>query len=60
MGKVLRLYRCPHCGDTLTDAEYEEMMDNTGNGYCLCQFKDGERIFVGYDVYVLRGVKDES
>ena len=48
-----KLYRCPACGDVLTDAEYDADCA-TGGGYCYCQFKDGDRILTGYDVYLLQ------
>lgn len=54
MAKVAKLYRCPICGEVLIDAEYEAMLETSSNGYCLCQFSDGERIFTEYDVYVLK------
>ena len=55
-----KLYRCPACGDVLTDAEYDADCA-TGGGYCYCQFKDGDRILTGYDIYILQQTrKDEK
>lgn len=45
-----KLYRCPACGDVLTEEEYEADCVQ-GGGYCYCQFKSGDRILTGYEVY---------
>jgi hypothetical protein len=57
-----KLYRCPTCGDVLTETEYEASFLAGGNGYCLCQFsavdEKGEnwfpRMMTEYDVYILQ------
>ena len=53
MTKVKTLYRCPICGDVVTDEEYEWLFEIGGNGMCQCDFQDGNRIYYGYDVYRL-------
>ena len=46
-----RLYRCPACGDVITEEEYLDWL-SVGVGYCMCQYTgDGERILTGYEVY---------
>lgn len=59
MNKPKKLYRCPKCGDTLTEFEYEADFEIGGNGMCPCDFKDGERVFYEYDTYILE-VKDKK
>ncbi len=49
------IYRCPKCGDILTEKEWTDSFDSGGNGMCPCEFRDGNRIYYGYDVYDLRG-----
>lgn len=51
MSTVKRLYRCPHCGDVLTDAEYEELLTQSGMGYCYCDFMNDRTLFE-YEVFV--------
>ncbi len=48
---VTKLYRCPACGEVLTEEQYLNMLEWTGNGYCLCQFKDGDRRMTEYEVF---------
>ena len=53
-----KLYRCPACGDVLTEEEYEAQL-NQGQCYCLCEFsavdENGEiwypRIMNEYEVF---------
>lgn len=49
-----KIYRCPVCGEVLTDAEFKASCLQ-GGGYCYCQFKSGERILTEYDVYIKAG-----
>jgi len=49
-----KLYRCPNCGETLTDEEWKDTFETGGYGYCLCKFMGGERIVTDYDVYILQ------
>lgn len=51
--KPERLYRCPVCGDIVSEQEIEESMQSGGMGMCYCQYKDGQRILIEYDVYHL-------
>jgi len=61
--KPKKLYRCPKCGDIITDQELEWRMEGGGMGMCYCEFsaidQDGDvfypRIFHEYDVYHLSG-----
>jgi hypothetical protein len=60
MSTVKRLYRCPRCGDVLTDAEYEELLTQSGMGYCYCEYgapygvpdEGFQRILHEYEVFV--------
>jgi len=36
--KVTKLYRCPACGDVLTEEEYVKSLGMGSNGYCSCRF----------------------
>jgi len=36
--RVTKLYRCPACGETLTEEEYQKDLASGGNGYCGCRF----------------------
>jgi len=47
-----KLYRCPVCGDVLTEEEYSAQFESGGSGYCYCQFSDGNRILIDYEVFV--------
>jgi len=57
--RVTKLYRCPACGKTLTEEEYQKDLASGGIGYCSCRFsaKDehGEiwfpREYVEYEVF---------
>jgi len=58
--KPEKLYRCPACGDIITDEEYEKQLQANISGYCYCDFSTidpdtGEfwlpRILHKYDVY---------
>ena len=59
--KPKRLFRCPECGDTLKEEDYDRQFDYVGMGMCYCKFSEvGEngdvlfpRILVEYDVYHL-------
>jgi len=55
-----KLYRCPVCGDVLTEEEWEADFEIGGNGMCPCDFKDGERVYHEYDVYHYRHPHDET
>ena len=48
------LYRCPKCGDILTEKEWNDSFVAGGNGLCPCEFRNGSRIYYGYDVYDIR------
>lgn len=59
--KPKRLFRCPACGEVITEEAWEEALQS-GSGYCYCEFSDvdpdtGEiwypRILHEYDVYHL-------
>lgn len=69
--KPEKLYRCPACGEVITDEEYEAQFESGGSSYCLCDFSEtdpdtGEvwfpRIFHEYDVYhhSASSVRDEE
>ena len=57
---VDKLYRCPSCGEVLTDEEYDEQLEDGFQGYCYCMYtaydKDGvvwyPRELVPYEVFV--------
>jgi hypothetical protein len=57
--RIKKLYRCPLCGDTLTEVEYLRSFEGGGNGYCGCRFsaKDEHgniwfpREYVEYEVF---------
>ena len=57
--RVKKLYRCPACGDTLTEEEYQKDLASGGIGYCSCRFsaKDEHgniwfpREYVEYEVF---------
>lgn len=57
MSDVKRLYRCPSCGEVLTEDEFEVHCENGGMPYCYCQFGlddegDFNRIFTEYETFV--------
>ena len=60
--KVNKLYRCPVCGETLTNEEYEHMLESGGGGHCMCEFsaydEHGDiwfpRILNEYQVFILQ------
>jgi hypothetical protein len=56
-GEVIRLYRCPACGDTITEEEYLTGLDIGSMGYCYCEYgmnEDGyyNRTLNEYEVFV--------
>jgi len=60
--KPEKLYRCPICGDIVTEEELELEMKFGGTGYCYCEFMETDpetgdvwfpRILHEYDVYHL-------
>lgn len=59
--KPKKLYRCPVCGDIVTEEKWLESIEHGGSGYCLCEFsaydEKGElwfpRTYNEYDVYHL-------
>ena len=59
---VDKLYRCPHCGEVLTEEEYLRNCESGSSGYCLCEFSATDekgdvwfpRIYHEYEVYVLQ------
>ena len=58
---VKTLYRCPKCGETITDIELDKRAESGGLPYCYCRYsaydENGDiwfpREFVEYDVYHL-------
>lgn len=63
-----KLYGCPVCGEALTDEEYKDQLENTGQGYCLCEFsatdENGDvwypRILHEYEVFEKITVRREE
>lgn len=63
--KPEKLYRCPTCGDIITEQALERSMESGGIGMCYCEFsaidEDGDvwypRIYNEYDVYHLSPTK---
>ena len=59
--KPQKLYRCPECGETLTDKEHDDQIECGSLGYCGCRFmaydENGEvwfpREYIKYDIYYL-------
>jgi len=57
---IKKLYRCPKCGEVVTDKELDERMDCGGLPYCYCEFsaydENGEiwfpRRYVEYEIFV--------
>lgn len=55
-----KLYRCPICGEVLTEEEYLNQFESGGSGYCYCEFsainEKGEiwypRILHEYEAFV--------
>jgi len=46
-----KLYRCPECGDIVTEADILESLSNGGYGMCMCKFGNGQRVLVQYEPY---------
>lgn len=46
-----RFYRCPECGDIVTEDEIEEDRISGGYGCCMCKYGNGSRILVEYEPY---------
>jgi len=51
MEKIDKLYRCPVCGEILTDVEYEASFESGGIGYCNCDWTCETRIYHEYEVF---------
>ena len=49
---VDKLYRCPECGDVLTEEDYQKEMESGSSGYCYCLFSSEDRILVEYEVFI--------
>ena len=37
------MYKCKACGRIISDEEYDEEQDSGSDGYCQCDFADGNR-----------------
>ena len=46
-----KLFRCPECGDIVTEGEILENLTTGGFGMCLCCFGNGQRTLVRYEPY---------
>lgn len=47
---MTRRYRCPECGNTITEEEHQQMVEQVGGAYCYCKYvipgEDGEPIYL--------------
>ncbi len=48
-----KLYRCPECGDIVTETEILKDIENGSFGMCFCRYGNGSRILVEYEPYNL-------
>ena len=48
-----KLYRCPECGDIVTEDEIAEDCALGGYGTCMCLYGNGSRLLVEYVAYEL-------
>lgn len=46
-----RLYRCPECGDIVTEDDITEECAEGGYGACMCLYGNGSRLLVEYVPY---------
>ena len=46
----MKYYKCPKCGDTITEVEYNDNIAAFGSCYCTCQYNVGNRILILYDI----------
>ena len=68
MNKPQKLFRCPVCGNIITEDRWLEDMKQGGNGYCACEFmtqdENGDvffpRIYHEYDVYALQSSEQKA
>jgi len=38
MMDMTRRYRCPSCGDIITEEEYQDMIECEGHAWCYCEY----------------------
>ena len=50
--KTQKLYKCPECGDIVTEDDILEDLTTGGFGCCLCKFGNGQRVLVRYESYI--------
>ena len=55
--KPTKYFRCPKCGDIVTENEILEDLINGSYGACMCQFGNGSRTINMYEPYDLDDFK---
>ena len=48
----LKRFKCPECGDIVTEDDILEDLTTGGFGMCLCLFGNGQRTLVRYEPYI--------